>query len=120
LGETDEAAWDLARSEPVYQKFVAKGREVSTREHAEDAGRNRQLKVAQAGEVHDDCVWTGIVAAMNGLGNSSALVGTEDRVMKALAAYREMGIDTFLISGMGGEWDNALAPTADRIRRELA
>lgn len=120
LGATEDEAWARARSEPVYQKFVAKGGAVSTREHAEDAGRNRQLAAAQAGEVHDDCLWMGIVAAMNGLGNSSALVGTEDRVMQTLAAYRSLGVDTFLISAEGGEWDQSLAPIADRMRRELA
>jgi alkanesulfonate monooxygenase len=119
LGETESEAWDLARSEPAYQKFVAKGAEVSTRVHAEDAGRNRQLAVAQKGEVHDDCLWMGLVAAMNGLGNASALVGTEDRVMETLAAYREMGVETFLISAFGGEWSNQLAPIADRMRREF-
>jgi len=120
LGDTEEEAWDLARSEPAYQKFVDRGAEVSTRVHTEDAGRNRQLKVAQQGEVHDDCLWMGLVAAMNGLGNASALVGTEDRVITSLAKYRELGVDTFLISGTGGEWDQTLAPVADRMRRELA
>jgi alkanesulfonate monooxygenase len=56
LGETDEAAWKRARNEPVYLAFVAKGGEVSNRQHAEDVDRNRQLKVAQAGEQHDDCL----------------------------------------------------------------
>ncbi|MGM7668067.1 LLM class flavin-dependent oxidoreductase [Microbacterium sp. A93] len=120
LGETEEAAWTLARSESAYQKFVARGSEVSTRLHAEDAGRNRQLKVAQRGEVHDDCLWMGLVSAMNGLGNASALVGTEQRVMDSLRQYRDLGVDTFLISGKGGEWDQSLAPLADRMRRELA
>lgn len=120
LGDTDEQAWELARSEPAYQKFIARGGEVSTRVHSEDAGRNRQLKAAQQSEVHDDCLWMGLVAAMNGLGNSSGLVGTEDRIMASLKAYRELGVDTFLISGFGGSWDQSLASVADRMRRELA
>ena len=120
LGYTEEAAWERARSEPVYQAFVAKGGEVSSRQHAEDAGRNRQLKVAQAGELHDDCLWMGIVAAMKGLGNAAALVGTPDRVIKTLAEYRGLGIDTFLISAEGGEWENSLATVAARMHRELA
>lgn len=119
VGETESDAWELARSEPAYQKFIAKGGEVSTRLHAEDAGRNRQLAVAQKGEIHDDCLWMGLVAAMNGLGNASGLVGTEHRVMETLTSYRQMGVETFLISAFGGEWSNSLAPIAHRMRREL-
>ena len=62
----------------------------------------------------------GIVAAMNGLGNSAALVGTDDQVMAALRGYRDIGVDTFLISGSGGEWHEGLAPYVERMRRELA
>ncbi len=119
LGADEDAAWELARSEPAYQKFLARGGEVSTRRHAEDAGRNRQLGIAQRGEIHDDCLWMGLVAALSGLGNASALVGTEDRVLDSLLAYRELGVDTFLLSGFGGDWDNALAPFADRVREKL-
>jgi alkanesulfonate monooxygenase len=119
LGDTEEAAWDYARSNAAYQKYLAKGAQVTTRGHAEDAGRNRQLDLARAGETHDDCLWMGIVAAMNGLGNASALVGTEDRVMATLQAYRDLGVDTFLIAGDSGDWDPALTPTAERMRSEL-
>jgi alkanesulfonate monooxygenase len=118
-GETEEKAWELAKSEPVYQKWLARGGAVSDREHGEDAGRNRQLTLAREGEVHDDCFWTGIVAAMNGLGNSSALVGTEERILAALREYRDIGVDTFLVTGEGGDWRPSLAPTVERMRREL-
>jgi alkanesulfonate monooxygenase len=120
LADTDEAAWEMAKSEPAYLKFLAKGGVVPTRVHAEDAGRNRQLKVAQQAEIHDDCLWMGIVAALNGLGNSAALVGTEDRVLESLRAYREIGVDTFVISGALGEWHQDLAPYVERLHRELA
>lgn len=119
IGPTDEQAWESAVADPAYQKWLDKGGNVTDRDHAEDAGRNRQLEVARRGERHDDCLWMGIVAALNGLGNAAALVGTEDRVMETLAAYREAGVDTFLISGELGHWRPELVPVVDRMKREL-
>ncbi|MCW2584070.1 MAG: hypothetical protein JWQ53_2860 [Klenkia sp.] len=119
VADTDDQAWETAKSDPAYQKYLAKGAGVTDRDHAQDAGRNRQLAVARAGERHDDCLWMGIVAALHGLGNAAALVGTEDRVMRTLAAYRELGVDTFLVAGDGGNWRPELAPTVERMRREL-
>lgn len=119
VADTDEAAWEVAKSDPAYLKFLAKGATVTDRDHAEDAGRNRQLAVARESERHDDCLWMGIVAALHGLGNAAALVGTEDRVMKTLAAYREVGVDTFLVAGDKGYWRPELTPTVERMRREL-
>lgn len=119
VGETEDAAWEHARSDPYYQKYLAKGGSLTGRDHAEDAGRNRQLGVVRRGEVHDDCLWMGIVAAQNGLGNAAALVGTEDRVMATLEQYRSLGVDTFLVAGDTGNWDPALASTTARMKREL-
>ncbi len=119
LGDTDEQAWELARSEPAYQAFLSKGAVVSDRAHSEDAGRNRQLEFARANEVHDDCLWMGIVAALRGLGNAAAVVGTEDRIMATLQNYVDAGIDTFLVAGVGGYWSPELAPFIERMRDEL-
>ena len=113
------SGWSRHITDPAYQRFIAKGAEVSSRDHAEDAGRTRQLQIAREGEMHDDCLWMGIVAAMNGLGNASALVGTEDRVMASLKAYRDVGVDTFLVAGDLGNWQPDLAPVVARMRREL-
>jgi alkanesulfonate monooxygenase len=121
IADTDEEAWDIARADPAYQRWLAKGGgTVTDRDHAEDAGRNRQLAVAREGELHDDCLWMGIVGAMNGLGNAAALVGTEDRVISTLRAYWDLGIDTFLLAGDLGEWRASLAPAVSRMRREFA
>jgi alkanesulfonate monooxygenase len=120
IAETDERAWEIAMADPAYQKWLAKGGGVTDRDHAEDAGRNRQLALARAGEIHDDCLWMGIVGAMNGLGNAAALVGTEDRVMETLRQYWDLGVDTFLLAGELGEWNASLAPTVERMRREFA
>ena len=117
--DTDEAAWDVAKSEPAYQKYVAKGGGVTDRSHAEDAGRNRQLTFAREGETHDDCLWMGLVAALNGLGNAAALVGTEDRVLSALQLYADAGVDTFLIAGSGGSWTPDLVKLAEKIKVEV-
>jgi alkanesulfonate monooxygenase len=119
IAETDERAWQIAMADPAYQKWIAKGVSVTERDHAEDAGRNRQLALARAGEVHDDCLWMGIVGAMNGLGNAAALVGTEDRVMETLKKYWDLGVDTFLLAGDLGEWQSSLAPSVVRMRQEF-
>lgn len=83
------------------------------------AGRNRQLGFARDGEVHDDCLWMGIAAALKGLGNSAAVVGTPDRILATLQSYLDAGVDTFLISGFGGYWDPGLIPFVERMRAEL-
>jgi alkanesulfonate monooxygenase len=119
IAATDDEAWEIAYQDPAYQKWLAKGAEVTSREHSQDAGRNRQLEVARRSERHDDCLWMGVVAALNGLGNAAALVGTEDRIMETLRRYREMGVDTFLISGELGHWRPSLTPTVHRMKREL-
>jgi alkanesulfonate monooxygenase len=119
VADTDEEAWTIATADPAYQKWLAKGSGVTERDHAEDAGRNRQLAIARLGERHDDSLWMGIVGAMNGLGNAAALVGTEDRVIATLRQYWDLGIDTFLIAGDLGEWQASLAPTVARMRKEF-
>lgn len=119
IGATERAAWELARSEPVYQEFMAKGGLTTSRNHAQDVGRNRQLEFSRAGEVHDERLWMGIVAALRGLGNAAALVGTEDQVLAELQRYADVGVDRFLIAGAGGNWQPELSGTARRIKNEI-
>jgi alkanesulfonate monooxygenase len=102
-------------------KFKQSGGEVSQRKHAEDEGRNRLLRLAQDSEVHDDCLWTGVTAALGGLGSTTSLVGTPERVMRALQRYVDLGVDTFLVTpGSGFNWDASLTPFVELMRAQLA
>ena len=45
----------------------------------------------------EDNLWTGIACARSGCG--AAVVGDPDQVTAKLMAYRELGIDAFILSG---------------------
>jgi alkanesulfonate monooxygenase len=76
-----------------------------------DAIRRRSLDsgsagVARQGELRDqadgdgyveDNLWTGVGRARSGCG--AAIVGDPDQVVAKLAAYRDLGIDAFILSG---------------------
>jgi alkanesulfonate monooxygenase len=80
----------------------------------DDAGeriRRRSLDTASAGNVRqtelrdladaegyvEDNLWTGIGRARSGAG--AAIVGDPDQVLAKLAAYRELGLEAFILSG---------------------
>ncbi len=120
LAETDEEAWAQARA--VEQKIIdAEGTGRFLRSSATDksVGRERQLATTQQ-DVHDTCFWTGLVKLLGGFANSAALVGTPERVFDSLRAYRDLGINAFLLTtGEEGFWDPSLEDFALRVKREL-
>ena len=120
VGETDDDAWANARA--VERTILeAQGSHKFLRSSAADksVGRNRQLALTDE-ELHDDCFWTGLVKLLGGFANSAALVGTEDRILEALAKYRDLGVSAFLITtGAEAAWDPALEDLALRIKKEL-
>jgi len=60
--------------------------------------RQAELRCAADGEGFvEDNLWTGIGRARSGCG--SAIVGDPDQVLAKLEAYREAGIDAFILSG---------------------
>ncbi|MCW3797589.1 LLM class flavin-dependent oxidoreductase [Sphingomonas sp. BN140010] len=60
--------------------------------------RQAELRGAADGEGFvEDNLWTGIGRARSGCG--SAIVGDPDQVLAKLQAYREVGIDAFILSG---------------------
>lgn len=80
----------------------------------DDAGeriRRRSLDTTSAGNVRqtelrdladdegyvEDNLWTGIGRARSGAG--AAIVGDPDQVLAKLAAYRELGLEAFILSG---------------------
>ncbi len=58
----------------------------------ENAGSQRLLEIAAAGERYDTTLWTATAKATGGAGNSNALVGTPEQVAEALLAYYDLGV----------------------------
>lgn len=120
LADTDEEAWEKARV--VEQAIVdSQGTNRVFRSSADDksVGRSRQLETAKQ-ELHDDCYWTRLTELLGGFANSGALVGTPDRVLAAMAKYRDLGVDAFLLTtGIEGYWEPSLEEFACRVKREL-
>ena len=120
LGDTDEEAWTAARA--VENKVIeAEGTGRFLRSAATDKSVGRDRQLATAGQdVHDDCFWTGLVKLLGGFANSSALVGTPDRVFESLRAYRDLGVGAFLLTtGDDGFWEPSLEEFAIRVKRGL-
>jgi alkanesulfonate monooxygenase len=60
--------------------------------------RQAELREASGTEGYvEDNLWTGIGRARSGCG--AAIVGNPDQVLAKLNAYRERGIDAFILSG---------------------
>jgi alkanesulfonate monooxygenase len=64
-----------------------------------NVGSQRLLAAAEAGELHDRCLWTPLAAATGAPGNTTALVGTPETVAQALLDYVDIGVTTLLIRG---------------------
>lgn len=104
LGATEELAW--ARAERILAaiqsnvgssaKFLrGRGPGVTP----QNAGSQRLLAAAEAGDRHDRALWTATAKASGAAGNSTALVGTPETVAAALLDYYDLGVRTFLIRG---------------------
>ena len=96
LAETDDKAWDRARS--ILDRVKAQRRGVPPPK-PENLGSQRLLSAAAASEMHDTCLWMKLAEATGARGNSTALVGAPDTVAKALLAYYELGAGSLLIRG---------------------
>ncbi len=120
IGDTDDAAWAQARA-VERQIAEAAGTPTFLRSSSTDTsvGRQRALALTDR-ELHDDCFWTGLTKLLGGFANSQALVGTEERVLDTLGRYRELGIDTFLVTtGAEAAWDPSLEGFLARAKKEL-
>lgn len=118
--DTDEEAWRQARAvedEIAAAEGTFKYMRSSKTDHS--VGRQRALALTEE-ELHDDCFWTGLVKLLGGFANSQALVGSYDRVLDALARYRELGVDAFLVTtGSEPRWDAGLEDFMRRVKKEL-
>ncbi|MDX6599614.1 MAG: alkanesulfonate monooxygenase [Gaiellales bacterium] len=107
LGATEQLAWERAhRILATTQDNVANARglgSVMKRFLPEgpppNAGSQRLLAAAEAGELHDRCLWTPLARATGAGGNTTALVGTPETVAAALLDYVDIGATTLLIRG---------------------
>jgi alkanesulfonate monooxygenase len=107
LGPTDELAWERAHrilAQTTANFEAAKGLGGLVKRFVPsgpppNAGSQRLLAAAEAGELHDRCLWTPLAAATGAAGNSTALVGTPETVAQAILDYIDIGVTTILIRG---------------------
>lgn len=92
IAETEGKAWDKAAS------LLAQIKGAATRKPEAETAK-RLLRLAAAGEVHDERLWTPLAAAAGGSGNTTALVGTPAQVADAILAYYDLGVRGVLIRG---------------------
>ena len=58
---------------------------------ATEAEFSRRLtQLADAAEVYDECLWTGLVKVSGANGNTTVLVGTPEQVAEAIVRYYEL------------------------------
>ena len=101
LGDTEGAAWDKARSILAgVEASTPKSRGISASGKGPEAETARRLtRLIEGGEIQDECLWVPIAAAVQGSGNTTALVGTPDQVAEAIAKYYKLGVSGVLIRG---------------------
>lgn len=99
LGATEELAWEKAErtlgaihAHQAAGGATPRGRLRRNGSQPENAGSQRLLAAAGAGERHDRALWTATSAATGGGGNSTALVGTPETVAAALLDYYDLGV----------------------------
>jgi alkanesulfonate monooxygenase len=123
LGATEDLAWERAQRilasvqdhvRASKGQFAPSHLRYSVDRQPENAGSQRLLAAAAAGERHDRALWTPLAAATGAAGNSTALVGTPETVARALLDYVEIGVTTVLIRGYD-PYDDATACGRDLL-----
>jgi alkanesulfonate monooxygenase len=100
LGATEEEAWARAdRILAAARSSYANSSFKQLRGANINVGSDRLVELAQQARVHDTCLWTEIAGVTAAAGNSTALVGTPEKVAQAALAYYDAGITTFLFRG---------------------
>ncbi|MFD7886468.1 LLM class flavin-dependent oxidoreductase [Streptomyces bauhiniae] len=101
IAPTEELAWEKAHRTVG---AIKERREAGLVRHRrggapENAGSQRLIAIAEAGERYDRALWTPTAAATGGAGNSNALVGTPETVAQALLDYYDLGVDILSARG---------------------
>jgi alkanesulfonate monooxygenase len=102
IAPTEELAWEKAhRTVEAIRARVEAGAWTRRRTTGapQNAGSQRLIAVADAGERYDRALWTPTAAATGGAGNSTALVGTPETVAEALLDYYDLGVDILSARG---------------------
>jgi alkanesulfonate monooxygenase len=135
LGSTEDEAWarahgilrTITESNGGLGAFVSSAALVGgVASRPESVASQRLLDAAAKGELHDRALWTPTAAATNASGNTTALVGTGEKIAQALADYAELGVTTFLLRGYeplqdSVDYGEQILPQARaEIRRRLA
>ena len=94
LAKTDDKAWD--RAHDILAQIERSSQKLGQRENI---GSLRLLAAAEAGELHDSCLWMKLAQATGAQGNSTALVGAPDTVAKAMVEYYKLGATSLLVRG---------------------
>ena len=110
VAATDDLAWERAHQilEGIESRLGGRSPKAP-----DNVASKRLLAPAEAGEVHDTCLWTRLAVATGAPGNSTALVGSPETVAAALARYYELGATSLLIRGYDP------LPDAEQYGREL-
>lgn len=112
LARTEGEAWDKARR--IQAQLERAPQPLPMAMEAEFS--RRLLQIADAGELHDERLWTGLVKLAGASGNTTALVGTPEQVAQAIVAYYDLGVRGVLIRGFSPfadaeEFGKELIPT---------
>lgn len=96
IAPTEDQAWEKAHD---ILGALKRHRQGAVAAPPQNAGSQRLLAAAQAGELHDRALWTPVAAATNAAGASTALVGTPEVVAEAILDYIKLGADIVSIRG---------------------
>ncbi|HVT70504.1 MAG TPA: LLM class flavin-dependent oxidoreductase [Trebonia sp.] len=96
IAPTEEQAWEKAHTVLAALRARHAGTAFA---RPENAGSQRLLAAAAAGELHDRALWTPVAAATNAAGASTALVGTPETVAQAILDYVDLGASIVSIRG---------------------
>ncbi|MFD7731953.1 LLM class flavin-dependent oxidoreductase, partial [Kitasatospora phosalacinea] len=104
IAPTEELAWEKAHRTVAAIKSRREANDLVRRrptggDGPENAGSQRLVEIAEAGERYDRALWTPTAAATGGAGNSNALVGTPETVAQALLDYYDLGVDILSARG---------------------
>ncbi|MQY22786.1 LLM class flavin-dependent oxidoreductase [Nocardia macrotermitis] len=98
---TDDLAWAKARDyvERISRTFETGAYHKREKSAPQNVGSQRALEFAGRQEVYDRALWTRTAAATNGLGASTALVGSPETVAAAILDYIDLGASLVSIRG---------------------